>query len=80
MLQESNPDIQQVIVYDQASGKKYFDWINIRTGESVPNMPATDPMFLEDYTIDPKTRLARNLNLNKTLKVIYKNEGAFSQY
>ena len=37
-------------------------------------------MFMEDFTIDPRTRTARNLNLAQTLPVIYENEGAFDNY
>lgn len=80
MIQESNPDIEEVIIYDQATGKKYFDWINNRTGESVPNMPQTDPMFLEDYSINPTTRIAKNANLRTTMRVVYLNEGKFNEY
>nr|DAT97598.1 MAG TPA: hypothetical protein [Caudoviricetes sp.] len=77
IIQESNPDIEQVIVYDQATGKKYFDWVNLKTMQSVPNMPYKDPMFLEDYVIDPRKKIARNVNLNSVLKVVYINEGSF---
>lgn len=80
MLNENDPNIKEVIVYDQSTGKKYFDWRNIATGERVPNMPTKDPMFMEDFTIDPRTRTARNLNLAQTLPVIYENEGAFDNY
>lgn len=80
MIHEGNPNIQEVIIYDQATGKKYFDWIDASTGKSVPNMPKTDPSFLEDYTIDPRTRTAKNINLHNTMKVIYTNEGVLNEY
>lgn len=74
MLNENNPNIEEVIVFDQASGKKYFQWIDKTTGSAVPNMPQTNSMFLEDYTINPRTRMATNNNLRKSLRVIYINE------
>lgn len=80
MIQESNPYIEEVIVYDQASGQKYFDYVDTRNGEHVPNMPVSDPMFMEDYVIDPRTRVAKNSNLRTQMKVIYKNEGSFDEY
>lgn len=80
MLMENNPNVKEVIVYDQQTGKKYFDWRDMTTGKSVPNMPIKDPMFIEDFTIDPKTRTARNLNLAMTLPVIYENEKTFNNY
>lgn len=80
MLNESNPDIEEVIVFDQATGMKYFQWRNMKTGQPVPNMPKTSNILMEDYVIDPRTRLAKNNNLNKTLKVVYDNEGKFNEY
>lgn len=80
MIHEGNPNIQEVIIYDQATGKKYFDWRDLSTGQSVPNMPRTDPSFLEDYTIDPRTRTAKNINIHNTMKVIYTNEGVLNEY
>lgn len=77
MINEGNPNIEEVIVYDQGTGKKYFEWRNLATGQTIPNMPASDPMFLEDYVIDPKTRIAKNSNLHTSMKVIYENEGGF---
>lgn len=79
MINENNPNIEEVIVYDQATGKKYFEWRNMATGQTIPNMPASDPMFMEDYVIDPRTRIAKNSNLHTTKKVVYENEGGFIQ-
>ena len=46
----------------------------------IDNMPLDDPMLLEDYTIDSRTKLARNMNMNTTKKVIFVNEDKFDQY
>lgn len=80
MINESNPYIEEVIVYDQSTGKKYFEWRNMQTGERVPNMPLTDQLLMEDFTIDPRTRTAKNLNIHSTMKVVYDNEGTFNEY
>ena len=80
MLHDNNPDIEEVIVYDQATGAKYFQWMNTRTNEVIPNMPIDDDILLEDYVIDPRTRLAKNINLNMVKKVVYLNEGKFDNY
>lgn len=80
MLNENNPDIEEVIVYDQATGMKYFQWMNTKTGEKVPNMPISSNILIEDFVIDPKTRTAKNTNLRQVKKVVYINENQFNQY
>ena len=80
MLNDSNKDIEEVIVYDQATGAKYFQWMNTRTGEIIPNMPVSSELTIEDFTIDPRTKLAKNSNLNCIKKVVVLNEGAFDRF
>ena len=80
MIHDNNPDIEEVIVYDQATGAKYFQWMNTKTNEIIPNMPIDDNILLEDFVIDPRTRIAKNINLNMIKKVVYLNEGKFDQY
>ena len=81
MILESNPNIKDVVVYDQATGHKYFDVVDISTNQSVPNVPVRDAMFLEDCTIDTKNRIARNVNLNEIYPLIILNEGKpFGEY
>ena len=80
MLNDNNPDIEEVIVYDQATGAKYFQWMNTKTGEVIPNMPITSNLILEDYTIDPRTHLAKNTNLNSIKKVVVINNGEFNNF
>lgn len=81
MILESNPNIKDVVVYDQATGNKYFDVIDVTTNQSVPNVPIRDAMFLEDCTIDTRNRIARNINLNETYPLIILNEGKpFGEY
>jgi hypothetical protein len=80
MLNDNNPDIEEVIVYDQATGAKYFQWMNTKTGEAIPNMPITSNLVIEDYTIDPRTHLAKNTNLNSIKKVVVINNGEFNNF
>ncbi len=80
MLNDNNPDIEEVIVYDQATGAKYFQWMNTKTGEVIPNMPITSNLVIEDYTIDPRTHLAKNTNLNSIKKVVVINNGEFNNF
>ena len=74
--------IKEVVVYDKATGQKYFDVVD-QNGNSVPNVPRKDPMFLKDYVINSGFTLARNNNLNNTLPVIVRNansKNALSEY
>ena len=81
MILESNPNIKDVVVYDQATGNKYFDVVDMSTNQSVPNVPVRDAMFLEDCTIDTRNRIARNVNLNEVYPLIILNEGKpFGEY
>ena len=76
MILENDPNIKEVVVFDQATGQKRFDVINTATGQFVPNVPHLDNMFLEDTTIDVDKCVARNINLNKSWQVIILNQGA----
>lgn len=70
MRYEDDPNVKVVVMYDQNNGGKWFDVINIQSGESLPNVPRPDAMFLEDTTIDINTGIARNVNIDTTYPVI----------
>ena len=72
--------IKQVIVYDKATGQKYFDVVDLQ-GNSVPGVPRRDPMFLQDFTIDTRTKTARSVNLNESIPLVILNEDkSFDEY
>lgn len=70
MLLEGNANIKTVVVYDPNTGNRWFDVVDISTGQSVPNTPKPDPMFLEDTTIDVRNKIARNINLDQVYPLI----------
>lgn len=70
MRYENDPNIKTVIVYNQSTGARYFDVVDLRTNQSVPGTPKPDAMFLENITIDIKNNIARDVNLNKTYPLI----------
>ena len=71
MLLEGDPNIKTVVVYDQSNpNNRYFDVIDTRTGQSVPNYPRPDQLFMEDTVINPLTGLARNSNIDATWPVV----------
>lgn len=72
---EHNKNIQTVVVYDASNPlNRYFDVIDVTTGQSVPNYPRPDKMFMENITIDEYNNIARdsNLDINYPLVVINK--------
>lgn len=78
MRMEGNPNIKTVLVLNATTGERYFDVIDVTTGNSIPNMPKPDPMFLEDTVPYPNEGVARNTNLDITYPlVVIDNGGLF---
>lgn len=78
MILEGNPDIKEVVIYDEATGEKHFDVMNIKTGERIPNVAHHDDVFLEDgmgMVIDSRRKIARNTNINESYPLIVVNSG-----
>jgi hypothetical protein len=73
MLQMENPNIKTVVVYDQATGSRWFDNIDVVSGESIPNMPVPDSSFLDDTTVNLKSGTARNSNINADYPLVIVN-------
>ena len=69
-LYENDPNVQQVVVYDNRTNTKRFEVMNIATGEIIPNVDKRDMMFMDDTVIDLENHVARNINLNETYPVI----------
>lgn len=80
MRYENNPNVKTVVVYDQSSGRRWFDVINIMTGESIPNVSRPDQMFLEDTTIDLRNKIARNTNLDTTYPLVVQGNPVAFEY
>ena len=80
MFIEDNPNIQQVVVYNQETGARYFDVIDMTTGQSIPNAEKHDAMFLEDVTIDLKNKVARNINLGESYPLVIVGQPIMNEY
>lgn len=73
VMASNNPNIKTVVVYDEYApvGQNVrFDVIDTQTGQSVPNVPRPDSMFLGDLKIEPEMGVAVNNNLNMTYDLI----------
>lgn len=80
MMLESNPNVKQVVVYNQETGARYFEVMDLSTGQVVPNAEKHDAMFLEDITIDQKNKVARNINLGETYPLVIVGEPVLNEY
>ena len=79
-MYENDPNVQQVVVYNNETGARYFEVMNVVTGEVIPNVTKRDMMFMEDTTLDLSTGIARNLNLNESYPIIEVGERLQDSY
>ena len=80
MIQEHNPNVKQAVVYDKATGKKYFEWMDMTSHKPVPNMPQPTGILMEDMTLDIRNGVARNVNINRSFPLIVINADSYSEY
>lgn len=80
MINENNPNYEEVLLFDQSTGMKKFQWIDKRTNQPVPNMPTSTNLILEDFVIDPRTNIAKNTNLNMSKRVVMVNSDETNKF
>ena len=74
MLYEQNPNVKQVVVFDHSTGNKFFQYMDMSTGQVIPNLPTYDQDFMADTTLDLAKGVAKNLNLNETFPIVQINQ------
>lgn len=80
MRMESNPNIEEVVMYEPSTGRRWFDVIDKSTGTSVPNYPRSDDFLLADCTIDVRTGTARNRNIDKVWRLVNIEGNPITEY
>lgn len=80
MSLENNPDIKQVVVYDQKTGARYFEVLNMRTMEPVPNTDKMDMMLIDEFDLDLKNKVARSINMNMTMPLVVIGDATLNEY
>lgn len=80
MRYENDPNIKQVVVYDAQTGNKFFQYMNMATGEAINNVPTYDNIIMEDTTLDIANKVAKNININETFPIVVINDNITSQY
>jgi hypothetical protein len=80
MLNEGNPNIETVLVYDQSTQDKYFEVIDKSTGMPIPNMPTPGEFILEGCVPDVVRGIARNSDFNQNFPLKLVGQRAANEY
>ena len=67
---DSNPNIQQVVVHNRATGQSYFEIMDMSTMQPVPNTDKYDNSFLEDTHMDFVNNVATNVNIGESYPIV----------
>lgn len=70
MIVDKDPNVKTVVVYDQNSGNKYFDVINVSTGTSIPGVERPAEFLLDNMRVDINNGIAVNSNANMTFPLV----------
>ena len=70
MRMEGNPNIEEVVMYEPSTGRRWFEVIDSSTGTPIPNYPKSDDFLLADCTIDVRAGVARNRNIDKVWRLV----------
>lgn len=79
-MYESNPNVRQVVVYNQQTGSRYFEVMDMSTGEVIQGVDKHDNMFLEGVTLDLENKIARNIDLGETYPIVIVGEPVMNMY
>ena len=80
MMYEDDPDVKQVVMYDESSGSKWFEIMNVRTGEVIEGVNKHDMMFMEDTQLDLDNNIARNINIGESYPIIRVGKSVMNNY
>ena len=70
MILDNDPNIKTVVVYDQSTGRKYFDVVNVSTGQSIPGVTRPGDFLLDNMRIDARNGIASNSNTNQSYPLV----------
>lgn len=79
MIMEKNPNVKTVVVYNQSTGNKWFDVIDVTTGNSVPNIPRPAQFLLDDMIPDFRNGIASNSNANMSFPLVLQGTRAIDE-
>lgn len=80
MRLENNPNVKTVVVFNQATGDRYFDVIDTSTGASIPNYTRPDSFLLNDTHINLNAGVAVNNNIASKWDLIVIGNETLNRY
>ena len=79
MVLEKNPNIKTVVVYNQTTGNKWFDVIDVTTNTSVPDVARPAQFLLDDMIPDFRNGIATNSNANMSFPLVLQGTRAIDE-
>ena len=70
MIADKDPNIKTVVVYDQSTGMKYFDVVDVRTGQTIPGIQKPAEFLLDSMRVDLRNGIAVNSNTNMSFPLV----------
>ena len=80
MVLDAKGVIDTVVVYDAATGNRFFDVIDKNTGQSIPNVEKPDDSYIYDLDINIRGGYAKDSNINVKYPLIVLNANDMSDY
>ncbi len=80
MRYEKDPNVKTVVKYQSDTGARWFDVIDLRTGESIDNSSKPSAMLLENLTLDIRNGIARDTNLDITYPLVVIGNKTIQEY
>lgn len=77
---EMNPNIKTVVVYNQETQEKYFDIVDISTGQSMPGIERPSDRLLARMDINLRDGIARNIDANLSYDLIIVGNRRIDEY
>lgn len=79
MILEKNPNVKTVVVYNQSTGSKRFDIVDVSTGMSIPGVQRPAPFLLDDMKPDIRNGIAANSNVNMVFPLVIEGTRAVDE-
>lgn len=80
MMYENDPDVQQVVMYDESTGARWFEIMNMRTGEVIANADKHGTIIMEDTDLDLANNIARNINIGESYPIVRVGKSVIDTY
>lgn len=82
MILEAKGAIETVVVYDEATGNRWFDVVDKNTRQSIPNVEKPDSTYIYDLDINIRGGFAKDSNRNTVypLIVISNGDSSITEY